>query len=382
MDTATRLLFDGFPRTVASKTEDGSLMQHFVHSRGEFDRFVESMKGERDLYSSICRFRSDMRPVLDDVPFDFDSPFKETAFSEDLTDKEKIDRMRNDEEKAEEVLGDVWDDAQALARKCLSESIPAVFVFSGMGVHAHLLYQEKVSPEREKVTISNWLIDECDLETYDRQIVTDVRRVLRIPNSKRFDDGEECEIYNIPMTENEVLGNSIHDVLHRSSTLKSIEEKARYLEENRPKMEAIDGYEYSEEEDDFNVNIEVGDVDTSMAELDDWIIDNVVLMPCIAERFKSKNPKHFVRFSGAIRFFQAGFSIGETLNLIERLNWVDYDRKKSKKILTQIYKRRYSEPSCQTMQKRGFCVWGMMDDYDGDPEDCDSYGWQSGTAEW
>ena len=129
MNNAQSIIFgeSGFPRTVAYAS-NGKLKQLFVHSEGEFDMFFDHNKEDQNLYSSICRFRSDMRPVLGNIPFDFDSPKKDTIFDNE-TDEEKIKMMREDEELAEEVLGEVWKDAQSLVTKCLEDGIPVVTVF-------------------------------------------------------------------------------------------------------------------------------------------------------------------------------------------------------------------------------------------------------------
>mgnify|MGYP006896937864 FL=1 len=140
MEAAKEILYNGFPRSVGS-TDNGQIRQHFVHSKSEFDLWFDHLKEERNMYSSICRFRSDMRPVLSDIPFDLDSPMKDSIFDSDTSDAEKIRMMREDDSLAQDVLGQVWKDAQSLAQKCLDENIPALSVFSGLGVHTHLLFQ-------------------------------------------------------------------------------------------------------------------------------------------------------------------------------------------------------------------------------------------------
>jgi len=242
MNNAQRFLFGEFPRTVASKKR-GELKQHFVHSESEFDLFFDYLSDERDLYSSICTFDPEVDPVVGDVAFDFDSPMKETYWSDSIPENEKIQRMREDESVAEAILGDVWSDTRSLVEKCLEEGIPVITVFSGMGIHCHVLYKPQFKPEDKKISTSKWLIEECDLDTWDRQILTDLRRVLRIPNSKRFEYGEFTGVYNIPITEREVMENSIHDLLERSKNPKDIPDYSRYKIRNRPEMEMKEGYE-------------------------------------------------------------------------------------------------------------------------------------------
>ena len=126
MDTAQQIIFgeSGFPRTVAHAS-NGHLQQHFIHSSGAFDMFFKHNRPDKNLYSSICRFRSDMRHRVGNCPFDFDSPLKDSVF-ETNSDREKVERMREDRELADKVLGEVWRDAQSLVRFCKSKSIPVV----------------------------------------------------------------------------------------------------------------------------------------------------------------------------------------------------------------------------------------------------------------
>lgn len=379
---AGEILYGDFPRTVGVSVRDHGLYQYFVHSLGELELVYDKIRADSNFYSSICRFRPDMRPVLDKVCFDFDSPMKEAAFTENISDKEKIDRMREDEELAEEVLGDVWEDAQKLVRKCQEEGIPVISVFSGLGIHCHLLFQEQVDPVEEITSTSQWLIEECDLSTFDQQIIGDTRRVLRVPNSQRIDSGGSTATWIIPMTEQEVLDNSAHDVLLRSTSPKTIPKHDRYLED-RPEMEVKEGYEDVDRESVGKVDMEERDTDSVIPYEAEWIVDNCIAMPCVSERFKQSNPKHYVRLAGVIHLYNAGFSPGEVYNVIESLGWIDFDPDITEKMLRQIYKSGYSDMSCQTMKNNGLCVYGLgMEEYGDDSKECPSFGWRGGECEW
>jgi len=378
MDTAQEILFDGFPRTVAW-TEGDSLRQSFIHSSSSFDLFFETNRDKSNLYASTCRFREDMRHILPLVFFDFDSSMKESVFDGDTEDREKVTMMRENEQLAEEVLGSVWSDVQSLIGRCIDKEIPVVSVFSGLGVHCHLLYQERVQPVQEKVSISNYFIDESDLDTWDRQVITDTRRVLRIPNSQRIDDSDADDVWCIPITEQEVLNNSIHDLLQRCKKPKGIPYHDRYKQENRPEMEVKEGYEDVDEETTGTIQLQ-----ESAAEVDGlsvWIVDNCIPMPCVRERFKSQNPDHRIRLSGACSLFQAGFEPKEVQKIIVGLGWVDYDANKTMKFLKQAWSRKYSEFSCSALKSHGLCVYGPdFDDRSDDPSDCETYKYKSGEA--
>lgn len=375
MNTSQEILFGSFPRTVAYADETG-LKQFFVHSEGEWDMFFDHNQNRRNLYSSTCRFRSDMRHVLDEVFMDLDSPLKESMFESDVSDIEKVQRMREDSDLAEKVLGMVWDDAQSLVKRCKEDGIPTVSVFSGLGVHVHMLYQDRVEPVKEKVSISNYYIEECDLTTSDRKVLTDTRRVLRIPNSRRYDAGEEGDVYCIPITEDEVLDNNIHDLLERCKHPKDIPFHGRYEYENRPEMGVIEGYEKVDIESQGTVPLKGQDINQNVDELSEWIVRNNIPLPCVRERFLSANPDHMIRFNGTVLLFQAGFSLEEVRAIIRGIGWVDYDQGITETMTKSIWKGKYSENSCSTLTSLGLCVYGPeFDEFSDDPVDCDTYKW-------
>ena len=381
MNTSQEILFGSFPRTVAYADETG-LRQFFVESEGLWDVFFEHNKNKRNLYSSTCRFRSDMRPVLDKCFFDLDAPLKDSAFGPEVTDVEKIERMRDNEELAEEILGLVWSEAQKLVKRLREDNIPTICVFSGLGVHVYLLYQDEVEPTKQKVSISNYYIEECDLKTSDRQVITDTRRILRTPNSKRISDGE-AQAYCIPITEEEVLNNTVHDLLERCKEPKDIPYHNRYKHDNRPEMEMMEGYEEVEKDTHGTVPIQEQDISQNVDELSEWIVENNIPLPCVRERFLGANPHHMVRFNGVVLLYQAGFSIEEVRSIIKGIGWVDYDKKITDKMTKQIWNRKYSESNCSKLMSLGLCVYGPeFEEFSDEPNECDAYKWTGQEARY
>lgn len=373
MKYAQRLLFgNGFPRSVAS-SKNGELLQFYVHSESEFDLFFDKVRKNRNVYSSTCRFRSDMRPVLDKIFFDFDSAKKDTVFGGNISDRKKVEKMANDRDLLYTVLGNVWDDVNSLIEYCFFNDIPAVTVFSGMGFHVHLLYQEEVSPVDKKRTTSHMLIDKCDLETYDRTVITDVRRILRVPNAQRV-DGEPTGLWTIPLSENEVLEWELEDVFDASFSPKPLDEDKRYAVENRPKMKHYEEYEQESSEEYQSRRMEARDISEEVDSLSEYIVDNSVLMPCVSERIKQSNPDHQIRLNYAIHMLNAGWSVEEIVQISSGLNWIDFDADKTRKFVKHAKEKKYSEFPCQTMFNRGFCV------EEEEPEECESYGWRGGEA--
>jgi hypothetical protein len=377
MNESLRTLINGFPRTVSAAV-DGDLIQHYVHSEREMEVFIEHNKPDKNLYFSIARMRQDMRPVTGLVSFDFDSPLEESIFDDDITDGEKIRRMREDSDVAYKVLGQVWDDTQSLVRECREQSIPVICVFSGLGVHAHLLYQERVNPVEEKTTTSLHFVEECGLETWDRKVISDTKRILRVPNSQRIDERGSTGTWCIPMTESEVVNNSLMEMLNRCTEPKSIPIHSRYREENRPRMQAYEDVDFDESE---TGSVEMKGKLSDIPDDVEYIVRNCIPLPCVRERFLTRNPSHYIRFSAVCFLFQSGFSPDEVQKIISQLNWVDYDKQTTRKQVKNIWKNRYSELSCSRLQRLGLCVYGPeFEQFSNDKEDCETYNYTSGEA--
>ena len=219
------------------------------------------------------------------------------------------------------------------------------------------------------------------MKTHDIKIIPDTRRILRVPNSQRVSEGEPTGTWCIPMTEREILNNNVFDVLERTRSPKEIEYHNRYRPENRPVMQVHEGYENISQDTVGTVPIQDGSMDINFTPLEEELVKECIPMPCVRERFFSPNPQHEIRLTGAVLLFQSGFLPKEVQDIIERIGWVDYDPDKTQSFLNQIYKKRYSEFSCQTLQSRGLCVQSPeFDDYGDEPKDCETYKWTSGEA--
>lgn len=380
MDEVTKLLYGKFPRRV------GNPVQWPVHSESELDAVIEECEGERNLYATISHF--DLTEgggvVSDKISIDLDSPMKEAAFPRTERDDEKIMLMREDWGLADEVLGEVCKDAQKIAERAEQEEIPLVGVFSGFGIHLHLLYQEQVQARQHLATTVRKYLDELDLGTLDIQLIGDVQRILRIPNVRRVyvdaDRGESitddthtmaCNLYTIPLTRDEVKQITPEDLMVSSKDLRQIP----LPDQERPEMQVYD--EYLEERATVRGEVEV-EIDVENYERQGILnmLKELLQMPCMYERIVQPNPHHMVRFNSAILLFNAGFTRQEIEEMFMSLGWVDADRSKTRKFLKQIHKRGYSDMSCQSIQSLGLCMRKE------EPEDCTTYDWSGGKAEW
>jgi len=379
MDTASQILYNGFPRSVAA-SKNGEMRQFYIHSEKSFDSFFKKVRPDKNVYCSTCRFRSDMRPVLSSIFFDFDSAKKDSAFSNVSSDRMKIQRMREDSDLLHHVLGSVWEDVESIVQYADEEGIPTLTVFSGLGFHTYLLYEEEVNPVRKKVSTSNMLVDECDLDTHDRKVITDVRRILRVPNAQRIDteNGEavSCGVWTIPLTTSDVLCMTLDEVFKESTSPRKIDYSEKYDMGNRPSMNLYEDYEKTDLENAPVKEVESRDISSEVDSYAEMIVDNAIHMPCVRERIKQSNPDHHIRLNFAIHMLNAGFSVNEIVEVARGLNWIDFKSDLTRKFVKQAKKKRYSEYSCSTMMKRGFCT--RTDD----PESCETYSWTSGETKF
>jgi hypothetical protein len=397
MDEVTNELFGRFPRAIGVTQDFGGLRQFVIHSEGEFDVFEETVNGSRNAYASVS-----WRPVggsikLDKVTLDFDTPSKPdwSVFNgEKLPDDEIVARMRNDASVADEILGEVFSDASELARRAKEDGIPMIGIFSGMGMHAHLLYEETDERLKKKLgTTARKFVGDLNLNTADPKVGLngDQKKVVRLPNFERIEitDGgatvRPCSVYTIPLTREELAdGVTPSEALEMARTPRRISPDLR---DERSEMEVHDHYvsdfDTSEKEDRKEVEESVLSEDESDGMLSFWLKEWLG-MPCMYERIQQPEPDHRIRQNFAVMMFNIGFSKEEVHNIIQRIGWVDYDYETTKSQLEQIYRRGYSDRTCASLRKAGLCtvhVDGKDPEVD-DHRECPTYGWSGGKVEW
>lgn len=384
MDEAQALLFDDYPRRV------GTPSQHWVFNEAQVDVFLDTIRGSRNAYATLGRLPLDGSEVCDKVLFDLDSPAKSDTegeawalFDDDPSDLEAIDRMRHDPDTADAVLGDACEDAQDLTRASLDDGIPVVGVFTGFGIHIHQLYQPTEDPATAMTTCAAKYIDELGLQTPDWAILGQTERLCRMPNAQRctmpgprhvIEDGRATGLYQVPLTAAELCEVSPEWLLDASTSPRV---PADLHPDDRPTMPIWEEYRGSsdgsgEERPQRPVNQRTAPIGDEFVEA---LLTDLLQMPCMVERALSPNPAHEVRLNVAVLLFNVGLNVQQVENLLARLNWVDFDREYTRKILEQIYDHGYSDMTCASLQERGLCVKA-------DSEECHCYGWSGGQAEW
>ena len=365
MDDVTKALFGRFPRAV------GNPSQHVVHTEAEFDDFVDFCSGDKNLYSTISHYGMDGTPLTSMVSLDFDSGWKEAAFGDTDDERAKIKRMREDTELAEKVLGNTLEDTRKVCEWTIENEIPAALILTGFGFHTHLLFATEVRPKRELRSTAMMLEEELGLETLDRMPIGDVHRLMRIPNCPRVYDGRHTGHYTIPLTPEEVCDMSVSEMLELSRNPRDV--SIRY---DRPEMKVYEGYTHTTNTQTAHKPIEgyTKPVSDSLEQF----VRSVVQLPCMKERIFQPNPSHTVRRNVAVLLFNCGMSPEEVQEIYAKINWRNYDPDVTQRQLEQIYRKRYADMSCETLQKEGLCIY----DSDERKDQCETYGWSGGQCEY
>lgn len=366
MDEIQYELFGSFPRFVANPS------QWTVFDEGTFDMFLDVNEGDANCYSRISRYGRDGEIMLDRVFLDLDGDVPESG----LTDTELVGRLNRDGQFRQDVLGDVVDDVRNIAELCHEESIPMVGVYTGKGVHIHVFFEERRSPQKAYSSRQRWFVEECDVSTFDEQVNGDMKRLCRVPNCRRYDEKLQSptDLYTVPLSKQEMLNLTVDDLVNFSQNPRQISLPG----ESRPPFLPAEKYE----DDSTHTVIEVDQRETGeFAQVTDkmeaWLED-VLQLPCLYERMKTKNPAHYVRLNSAVLMFNVGMSVNEVATVFEQLGWHDFDKRTTKKHLKQIKRKGYVSMSCAKLQSKGLCIYSKGKR----KEKCPHYGYEGGEGEF
>jgi len=389
MDQVQDLLFGQAPRRV------GTPNQHWCWSVGQIDFFIGSVNGRRNAYATLGWWDfEESAMVADKVLYDLDSPAKSEEhengdwriFDADPPDDEVIDRMRNDPDLAEEILGPVCEDARELARRSRNDNVPVVGVFSGFGIHIHQLFEPTYHPTTAMATTAHRYIDRLDLQTPDRSILGQPERICRIPNCERIAgsvkdnmkvvDGRPTNLYTIPLSAAELAAVSPEWLLDESHSPRT---DVAPDGAERPEMHVWEDYETGHEETADVPPRPLNPEETEIAEDADIraLLERLLRMPRMVERLvDDPDPDHDVRVNATVMLLNTGLTPQTVVDLFERVGWIDFNRSKTRQYVEGIYKSGYSDQNCQTLRGKGLCTRSD------DPESCPCFGWSGGKAEW
>lgn len=377
LGAANRTLFGETPRYVGLVgPELGERGNQFIaFDRTLFKKFLDSNYGERNMYTRISHIDNGSA-VLDEVFLDLDVEKPDDA---DSWEMDVIPKMREDRLVADDVLGDVIEDARRVGRYLQAQDWPAIGVFSGLGIHIHILTESKSQPDRALETMVKKIEDEADLQTVDERGARqgDYNRLCRIANCPRIAaDGYPLNLYTVPLTVDELTDLTAEWLLDVSSEPRQIQQPRK----ERPPLEVQDEYEATTEANVVDVEAKEMAESVSLNQLDEQLesfVKDVLRMPCMYERLLTRNPDHDVRLNCAVLLFNCGFDVKEVKDLYSSLGWFDYDPEVTESHLEHIYEKGYSSMSCQTIQDKGLCVY----ERDERP-DCKTFGWKGGQSSW
>lgn len=357
------------------------------------------IEDRRNGYTSISS-HDERGIVADEVFLDFDTPRKDEDWPEFDSDEPKetkiFAKMRSDGDYAETVLGPVLDESAELAERLIDDEIPFVCIFSGLGMHFHLLYKETAENKQQKMaTTARKFIGDLNLNHVDEAPIGDFKRQVRIANLQRVetvnsdDDTQynQTGVYTVPLKPNEIADRpNAHSLINAADHARTVEWD--YDPRDYPELEVHDHYLRSI--DDVDNNIEDKDVDETIVSDDPnseflrWYLEETLQMPCMYERIMQPEPHHKVRMNCAILLFNVGLKPKEVQEVFSKIGWVDYDPNVSRQQLKQIYRRGYADMSCAAIQQEGLCTVNAdrKDPQVEEKSQCDCHGWSGGKAEW
>ena len=371
----------------------GTPHQFWVFSEGEMGVYIDTVNGQRNCYASISRKPVGGDIALDKVSIDLDTRQKDDDWPaldvDEPEDDKLIAQMRSDPDLADEVLGEVVEEAKQVVAKAQDEGVPCIGVFTGLGMHIHLLYQETTENVKKKcATTARKFIGDLNLMTADPAPIGDHKRLMRIPNCQRVYSPDEqiadsitrpCSLYTIPILPHEFEGLTPSHLLETSRSPRRIE--APEIGE-RPEMQVHDHYIQTFDGEDEGSPRRDRDLSDPIIEGDEskeflkFILKKYLKMPCMWERIMQPEPHHKVRQNCTVLLLNVGLSKDEVYDLYSRIGWVDWKPEITRKQINQIYRNGYSDRSCASLRKNGFCTRTEK------PEDCPTYKWSGGRCEW
>ncbi len=281
---AREAIFSNFSRNV------GSPIQYTVHNREQFNRFIATTSGLNDqCYASTCSYHNKIA-VFEDLFLEMDS-----------LELFPIIEVGN------------WYTAH---------KIPWIPLFSGnRGIHIHALFSPEIVSKQTIEKFANLVIEETHTEgKFDSHVTGDLRRLARIPNTKRLN-----ELWCIPLTREDILRNiSPTEIMEKAKTPQNIQ----YKIPRRPYIT------------EFVKNIIPQNIETHYnIPVHGKTILKDALRPCIWYKINQPNPRDNTRITATVEALSKGISIEKLLDFYQSLNWIDFDREYTRYQITNINER-------------------------------------------
>jgi hypothetical protein len=282
---AREALYISFPRNV------GNPAQHPVQNWEQLNRFITENSGLNDqCYASTCSYQNN-RAVFEDLFLEMDSLELSPII--------------------------------AVGKWFTENGIYWIPLFSGnRGIHIHALFSPEIVQSQTVRDFADFVIDQTHTKgMFDNQVTGDMRRLARIPNTKRLN-----ELWCIPLSQEDVLNNiSPSEIIKKAKSPQFIQ---YYPPTKKPKIT------------DFVKDIKpIHDDSKPIISQKSNILLKSVLRPCIYEKIYQPNPRDNTRITATVEALRQGMSIKQLLDIYEEMKWIDFDRNYTLYQIEHINKR-------------------------------------------
>jgi len=329
MDSRVLSLFNIFPRDIGipNPIRKKDFYRREVSSFKEFYRYITLMTGSnRGAYASV--YDNNTEITLDKVVFDLDNKTN---------------------------LNKALEDTISLINRLQDRDIPYAVTFSGRkGFHVYgLLKPAKLSRDIGAYYLKSLQEELAEgIESVDRQLIGDIRRMIRIPNS--LNNGYYCS----PLPTN-FQKMSIEEILDYSKNIHKLSFSYGKL---KPIQELVGNIRPPEKPDKNNEDEILQDNVGSIPDMD--ILAEIV-RPYVLEAVRKPNPPHIVRLDFVSELMFLGLTEQEIFEIIKRLNWEDFDEGATKYQIKYVFEKKLKPYSgsklCQVLGcdniEKGYYWW-------------------------
>jgi hypothetical protein len=309
-DQLTRQLFGKFPREVGIRSN--------IYSMDAMQRYLVENDGVTDCYTSIYTLDYE----IDKIFFDFDG------------------------------YASALEDAKKVCKWLVAEGHPVAVVASGKkGVHIYCLLKP-IPTTKEILSQATWGIlkavfgDRYTKTTADPHCIGDIRRISRIPNTRRPPDNRS---WCTPLPP-EFLNFRWMDVVLWAKM------PHEFSEAPRP-TQTINDLPHVKLSDIANITPSLIAQPVVSGPSNDLL--KAYLRPCLFNAISVPNPMHVARVATATDLLQV-FNPEDVRSLLEPLNWLDWNNTIS---LSQIKSCKHLKPyTCSKLRSIGMCMFQSVRD--------------------
>ena len=312
------LLFSPFYREVGE-------YRKVVYNYKQWVSEIERMSGVENAFTSVYPLNG----LIDKIFFDIDSPNIERAFTI----------------------------AKKLYSWLLDNGYTAIPVASGKkGFHIYVLlegsvYNGKAESEKKELLLNAlyYILDKSGLfvngrvvPEIDERVLGDLKRLTRVPNTKRPDNGAYTVFLPANFDELDII-----DVI--AFTRRAPKHDFDYEIRELPSLYDFPKQKY--------VPLFLTETKTALTkEIITRTPESVreylkrLLRPCIYNTIIDIEPRHHIRVAATIDLQQLGFSAEEVVSVYSKLGWRDFDIEKTTTYVNHIFSKNYKPYSCSKLR--------------------------------